>query len=244
VLLADLAEVVSASDFVLSVVPPESAMPTACALAAAAARTARPPLVVDLNATAPVTLAAIAATLREAGVDIVDGSISGPPPWRDDTTRMYLSGPRAQEIADLGFAGVDVRIVGSALGTASAVKMSTASVYKGVSLLLTHALVTARAYGTLPEVIDDLGRHFPELMKAPEWQLASAASKSRRFVGEMHEIATTQESVGLPSALFEAIAASYEAISSSAAANATPEQAARTTSLDEVLAAIAPPRPD
>ncbi len=242
-LLPDLVELVAASDVVLSVVPPGEAVATASAIASAAARAGRRPLVADLNATSPATLGTAAAALREAGIDLVDGSISGSPPWRPGMTRIYLSGPRAHEIAELGFDGVEVRIVGAELGTASALKMSTASVYKGIALLLTHALVTARAFGTLAEVLDDLGRHFPELMDAPEVRLASAASKSSRYVAEMREIAATQGAAGLPASVFEAIAEAYEAISSSPAADATPEQAARVADLDAVLAAIAPIRP-
>jgi 3-hydroxyisobutyrate dehydrogenase-like beta-hydroxyacid dehydrogenase len=242
-LLPDLAAVVDASAVVLSVVPPGEAVATARAIAAAAARSGRRPLVADLNATSPATIVAAAAALREAGIDLVDGSISGSPPWRPGMTRIYLSGPRAQEIADLGFDGVDVRIVGDRIGSASALKMSTASVYKGIALLLTHALVTARAFGTLAEVIDDLSRSFPELLAAPEIRVASAASKSHRYVAEMREIAATQGAAGLPTSVFEAMAEAYEAISSSDAAHATPEQAAQAAKLDEVLAAIAPIRP-
>jgi 3-hydroxyisobutyrate dehydrogenase-like beta-hydroxyacid dehydrogenase len=238
----DLVDLVAASDVVLSVVPPGSALATAGAIASAAAQSARRPLVVDLNATSPVTVEAVAGTLRNAGVDLVDGSISGSPPWQPGMTRIYLSGPRAEEIAALGFDGVDVRVIGTELGTASALKMSTASVYKGVALLLTHALVTARAYGTVADVIDDLGRVFPELAEHPEVRIASAASKSHRYVDEMREIAMTQASAGLPSAVFEAIAGAYEAISLSPAAQATPEQATQAATLDEILAAIAPTR--
>jgi 3-hydroxyisobutyrate dehydrogenase-like beta-hydroxyacid dehydrogenase len=242
-LLPDLTAVVAASDVVLSVVPPGEAVTTARAIASAAARSGRRPLVADLNATSPATLATAAAALREAGVDLVDGSISGSPPWQPGITRIYVSGPRAREIAELGFDGVDLRIVGDGLGTASALKMSTASVYKGVALLLTHALVTARAFGTLEEVVDDLGRHFPELLDAPAIRIASAASKSHRYVAEMREIAATQAAAGLPASVFEAIAEAYEAISSAPAAQTTPEQAARAVDLDEVLAAVAPVGP-
>ena len=188
-------------------------------------------------------LDAVAAVLREGGLDLVDGSISGGPPWDAGMTRLYLSGPRAQEVADLAFDGVAVRILGAELGTASALKMSTASVYKGIALLLTHALVTARAYGTVPDVIEDLRRVFPDLADEPAVRLALAASKADRYVAEMREIAATQASAGLPPAVFEAIAAAYEAISASPGAQATPEEAARATELEAVLSAIAPTRP-
>jgi 3-hydroxyisobutyrate dehydrogenase-like beta-hydroxyacid dehydrogenase len=239
-LLPDLREVVAASDVVLTVVPPGEAVAAARAVATAAKHTTQRPLVVDLNATSPTTLDTVADALREAGLELVDGSISGAPPWEPGSTRIYLSGPRAEETARIGFDGVDVRVVGKDLGTASALKMSTASVYKGVALLLTHALVTARAYGTVSAVIDDLGTVFPELLEAPEVRLASAASKAHRYVAEMREIAQTQESAGLPPDVFEAIAVAYEAISRSPAAGLTPEQAAGAARLADVLTAIAP----
>ena len=239
-LRSDLADVVAASEIVLSVVPPGNALETARAIAQAAAQTGHRPLVVDLNAISPTSLLGVERALGEAGVDLVDGSISGPPPWQEGTTRIYLSGPRAREIAALGFDGVDVRVIGSELGKASALKMSTASMYKGISLLLIHALVTARAHGTVDEVVDDLRGHFPELLSRPELPLASAASKSRRFVAEMHEIAETQAAAGLPPGVFEAIADAYEAISASPAAQETPEGAASVARLDDLLAGIAP----
>ena len=95
-------------------------------------------------------------TARALGVD-VDGSISGPPPTGGGTTRIYLSGPRAGEVAALPFDGVEVVVVGDEVGAASAVKMSTASVYKGSVALLTQALRAADHYGVLEHVLADLG---------------------------------------------------------------------------------------
>src|SRR4029079_6280928 len=82
---------------------------------------------------------------------------SGPPPQQAGTTRIYLSGPRAPEVAALPFDGVDVIVVGDEAGAASAVKMSTASVYKGSIALLGQALRAADHYGVLDQVLSDLG---------------------------------------------------------------------------------------
>jgi 3-hydroxyisobutyrate dehydrogenase-like beta-hydroxyacid dehydrogenase len=243
-LVSDLAALVTACDVVLSVVPPGSALATARGIAAAAAQTGRRPLVADLNAIAPETAQAVAALIGEAGLELVDGSISGPPPWQQGTTRVYLSGARAGVIAALTLDGVDVRIVGGEVGAASAVKMCTASVYKGTSLLLTHALVTARAHGVLADVVGDLSVDFGDLIAAADRNIARSAAKARRFVAEMQEIAATQASAGLPPAVFSAIAEAYDAISRSTAGQATPEQAAGADRLDSILAAVSPPRPE
>ena len=239
-LLPNLVAVVEASDVVLSVVPPAEAPAVAAAVAdAIASSAAAPPLVVDMNAVSPGTLDGIAATVAAGGGELVDGAISGPPPWRSGTTRVYLSGARAQAIAELGFAGVEVQVVGGRSGMASALKMCTGSVYKGTALILTHALLTARANGVLEGALDDLRRELPELMDGAERWLAGSAAKSERYVGEMREIAATQRAAGLPPSVFDGIAEAYQRISRTAAAAATPEQAARAERLEEVLEGMA-----
>jgi 3-hydroxyisobutyrate dehydrogenase-like beta-hydroxyacid dehydrogenase len=239
-LLPNLMAVVEASDVVLSVVPPAEAPAVAAAVAdAIASSAAAPPLVVDMNAVSPETLEGIAAAVAAGGGELVDGSISGPPPWQPGTTRVYLSGARAPEIAELGFAGVEVRVVGGGPGMASALKMCTGSVYKGTALILSHALLTARANGVLEGALDDLRRELPELMDGAERWLAGSAAKSGRYVGEMREIAATQRAAGLPPSVFQGIADAYQRISKTAAAAATPEQAARAERLEEVLEGMA-----
>ena len=236
-LLPDLGSLLDVADVVLSIVPPEAAASVARDVATATAQSARP-VFVELNAVAPATALRIEAELGSAGVEVVDGSISGPPPWRPGTTRLYLSGPRAAEVAALPFDGVDAIVVGDQVGAASAVKMSTASVYKGTSALLAHALLAADANGVLEHVLDDLRAGSPELVAKVERRLASAASKSPRYVAEMHEIAATQAAAGLTPSLFEAIAQVFSALSASELARSAPEDLPRDMTLDNVLARL------
>lgn len=232
--LRSLDEVVGEADVVVSIAPPEAARAIAAELARAASSTGARPLVADLNAIAPATAGAIRDELADVGLDLVDGSISGPPP-RKPGTRVYLSGERAEEIAELPFDGVERIVVGAEVGAASAVKMSTASVYKGTSALLAHALLAAHANGVLPPVLDDLRAGSPELVGNVERRLASAASKSARYVGEMNEIATSQEAAGLTPALFEAMAEIYAAVATSELARSTPEEIPADLVLEDVL---------
>ena len=87
--VGSLAQLLREADVVLSVVPPGAAVEVAAEIAARAG-SARP-LVVDLNAVAPPTVLRIETTLAAAGLEAVDGSISGPPPHTHGTTRVYLS---------------------------------------------------------------------------------------------------------------------------------------------------------
>ena len=232
-LLPDLAAVIRETEVVLSIVPPEAARRAADAVVRTAKETGRAPLLVELNAVAPATALEIASKL-----ELVDGSISGPPPWKAGTTRVYLSGPRATEIAKLPFDGVDLIVVGDAVGAASAVKMSTASVYKGSTAILLQALRAAHANGVLEHVLADLRTGAPELVANVERRLASAAAKSGRYVGEMHEIAATQSAAGLTPALVEALAEVYAALAKTPAARRAPEEIPQVETLEELLRSI------
>ncbi len=229
--LPDLDAVVREADVVLSIAPPGRAEAIAGSIGEAARRTSARPLVVDLNAISPSTARRIEEALAAAGLELVDGSISGPPPGRPGTTRIYLSGARAAEVAALPFTGVDTIEVGDEVGTASAVKMCTASVYKGSVALLTQALLTARANGVLGHVLDDLG----ELADGAARTIARAATKSERYVAEMHEIAATQAAAGLTPELFEAMATHYAALAERPLAQRDAESIAPHPELDDVL---------
>ncbi|MDX6437698.1 MAG: hypothetical protein QOF45_281 [Gaiellaceae bacterium] len=238
-LLPDLDAVVRESSLVLSIVPPGDAGATAAAIAAAAGRTDSRPLVADWNAVSPATARALAQLLAEAGLELVDGSISGGPPRADYRTRIYLSGPSAAELAVAAPSWLDVRVVGDEIGLASAVKMCTASMYKGSTALLAHALLTAHAHSVLPQVLDDLGDSFPRQIEGAARLLALSATKAGRFVDEMHEIAATQADAGLTPALFEAMAEVYGAVARSSLAAEAPEAIAAEPELEDILARIA-----
>jgi 3-hydroxyisobutyrate dehydrogenase-like beta-hydroxyacid dehydrogenase len=213
-LLLTVAGVVEAADVVLSIVPPDQAEPVAAVLGGAR-------LLADLNAVSPATARRISAE--------VDGSISGPPPGAPGTTRIYLSGPRAGEVAALPFEGVEVIVVGREVGAASAVKMSTSSVYKGSTAVLAQALRAADYHGVLDHVLADLG----DLAEASGSRIARAAAKSGRYVGEMREIGAAQAAAGLDPGLFEAMARVYAQIAATPAGRAAPEEV--DSNLAEVL---------
>jgi 3-hydroxyisobutyrate dehydrogenase-like beta-hydroxyacid dehydrogenase len=127
-LLPDLAAVVETAEVVLSIVPPEAAPKVAGDVLQACRDQDVRPLLVDLNAIAPATALRIETAAATTGCEVVDGSISGPPPWQAGTTRVYLSGERAEKVAVLPLDGAEWIVVGSEVGSASAVKMEMASV--------------------------------------------------------------------------------------------------------------------
>ena len=230
--VGSLESLVREADVVLSVLPPGAAVDVAAEIAACAG-SARP-LVVDLNAVGPTVVLRIAAVLASAGIDAVDGSISGPPPHTRGTTRIYLSGARAPEAAALPLEGVDRVVVSDVVGAASAVKMCTASVYKGRVAVLTQALRAAHAHGVLEPVLGDLaetGAADPEHAGAT---VGRASAKAWRYVAEMEEIAATQAAAGLTPDLFRAFATVYAELAHRAVAGA-PEDVPDDIALETVL---------
>lgn len=232
--LPDLDAVVAASDVVVSICPPAAASDVLDDVLAASARTGSTPLLADLNALAPMTVERLAGRAAGAGLDLVDGAVSGPPPRPGGRTLLYLSGAGAERLA-LESDGLRARVVGDRPGVASAVKMCTGSVYKGTTALWAQALQTAYHYGVLEPVLDDLRASFPETEARAATLVANVASKSARFVAEMEQIAETQASAGVSRELFDGMAAVYRRLATTPLAQLTPEESAAVDDLRTVL---------
>jgi 3-hydroxyisobutyrate dehydrogenase-like beta-hydroxyacid dehydrogenase len=233
--LPTLDDVLATADVVLTVTPPGAALAAARSIAAAAAgHSGHAPIIADLNAISPTTVARIAATL--APLDLVDGSISGPPPTVRAGARLYLSGPRAQVVAGLPWRHVTPVVVDDRLGSASAVKMCTASVYKGLTGLYAQAMRTAAHHRVLDHVLADLRSGGLDPVAA----VATAATKAGRYVPEMREIAATQAGAGLPAELFETYAQIWAAVATGALAAGDPETVDRSLTAERVVQGISP----
>jgi len=126
------------------------------------------------------------------------------------------------------------------VGTASAVKMCTASVYKGTHALWLQALETAATLGVTDLVLTDLAGEFPQLAAGAARSIATAASKSARFVAEMEQISATQGEAGASPELFAGVAAVYRRVAVTELAALTPEHAREEADLRSVLRRLAP----
>src|SRR4051794_10553389 len=80
---------------VVSVCPPHAALDVARAVAGYRG------VFVDANAVSPATAVEIGRVVEGGGARFVDGGIVGPPPERAGTTRAYLSGAAAPDVAAL-----------------------------------------------------------------------------------------------------------------------------------------------
>ena len=204
--LTDLGEVASWSQAVISVCPPAAAHQVATDVVAAGFTG----LYIDANAVSPATVQRIAATVTEAGGEIVDGGIVGLPPRQEGTTRLFLSGPRANEVADWFAGGVlGTVVLPGGVGDASALKASYAGWTKASTALLVAVRAHARAAGVEDALLEEWDRSQPGLRDRSDGALARLLSTAWRYEGEMAEIATSMDDHGIPAEFHDGAAAVY-----------------------------------
>lgn len=202
-----VAALVARSELVLSVVPPQFALQTAVAVAAAGFSG----VYVDANAIAPGSATEVATTVTSSGARFVDGGIVGSPPVREGTTRLYLSGPSAAVVAGL-FSGTPVEaiVLGDEPTSASALKVAYAAWTKGSAALLLAAHELAVRAGVAGALEAEWERSQPALAGRLESARASAATKGWRWTPEMHEIAAAMRACDLPPGFHQAAARIFE----------------------------------
>jgi 3-hydroxyisobutyrate dehydrogenase-like beta-hydroxyacid dehydrogenase len=204
---ADLVDGLRGADVVVSVCPPDAVLDVATAVVGSGFTGAY----LDANAVAPSTARQVADVLRAAGARPVDGGIVGPPATRPGTTRLYLSGAGAQEVADL-FTGslLEPVVIDGPIGAASATKVAYAAWTKGSAALLLAVAAYAEQEGVPDVLAAEWARSQPELADRLVRTAAGSGPKAWRFVGEMADSAHAFADVGLPAAFGEAAANIYE----------------------------------
>jgi 3-hydroxyisobutyrate dehydrogenase-like beta-hydroxyacid dehydrogenase len=217
------------SAVVLSVCPPQAAAKLAHQLMATGFRGT----FVDCNAIAPASAREIARVVEAAGAIYVDGGLIGPPARSAGSTRLYLSGARASQVASLFDGGpLEAIALDEGVATASALKMAFAAYTKGSTALLIAIRALARSEGVEAALLDEWAISQPTLAAASEGGARATARKAWRFEAEMHEIASSFAAAGLPDGFHRAAAEIYRRV-------APLEQAADAPTLDDVLARVA-----
>jgi 3-hydroxyisobutyrate dehydrogenase-like beta-hydroxyacid dehydrogenase len=202
-----LAELLAASEIVVSVCPPHAALDMAEAVAGFAG------VYVDANAISPRTAAEVAARVERGGAHYVDGGIIGPPPRRPGTTRLYLSGTDAPQVAAvLERSWFEPLIVEGAAGAASALKMAYAAWTKGAQALILAARSLARESGVEAALVAEWELSQPDAGDRSRDAAFMASRKAWRWMGEMHEIAASMTDAGLPPGFHEAAAELYSRV--------------------------------
>jgi 3-hydroxyisobutyrate dehydrogenase-like beta-hydroxyacid dehydrogenase len=193
-------------DMIISVCPPHAAEEVARSVLEAGFRG----LFLDANAISPQRAIKIGQLLKVNNIRFVDGGIVGGPAWRPKETWLYLSGKYSDEIAGCFLNGpLEIKIMADEIGKASALKMCYAAYSKGTTALLAAILAAAQSLDVRDELYELWEMDNADLVEQANRRVTRAPSKAWRFEGELLEIASTFQNVGLPGAFHEAAAEIY-----------------------------------
>lgn len=205
--VGEVATLCERSDVVISICPPAAAEDVADQVAGSGFRGTY----VDANAISPAT----SLRIRDKFERYIDGGVIGPPATSPGTTRMYLAGPGAAELASVWTAGaLDVVAIGESADTAaaSALKMAYAGWTKGQSALLLAVNALAEHAGVLDVLRQEWDISQPGLVERSQRVGPAVSRKAWRFAGEMAEISDTMDAAGLPSGFHGAAGELYAAL--------------------------------
>lgn len=231
---------VQESEMILSILVPAQARNAAEKIAAEIKEKQHDLIFVDCNAISPMTIREIGRIIEDAGGRFVDVSIIGGPPSRTGgQTYFYASGPAAETFGELSRFGLDVRVISQTIGDASAIKMCYSAISKGMSAIHIEVLTAAKVLGISEPMKKELIRRQPKLYERMKKKLPTVPAKSRRWVGEMEEMAATFDQVGLTPKIFQGAADIYRFLGKTTLAEQTPENRDPAMDLEKIISSIA-----
>ncbi len=203
-----LAEAVAPARIILSLVTADQTLMVAQAAAAFVQPGSH---YLDMNSAAPPTKQAAAAAIMAAGGHYVDVAVMAPVEPARLAVPLLISGGGADAAANLlgqlGFS--QRRIVGPAVGRASAIKMIRSVMVKGIEALTAEMLLASEAAGVTDEVLASLGA---DAAARADYSLDRMLSHGTRRAAEMVESAKTLTALGVEPLLTRGIIARHSAI--------------------------------
>ena len=183
-------EAIAAADIILSIVPPSEALALAERLAPAMKATGKKPLYIDCNAISSEMAKRVGAVVAATGTPFADGGIIGGPPRAGyDGPSVFVAASPAGSLEPLARCGLVVKPLDGPVGAASALKMSYASITKGLTAIASASIIAAAKYGASDALFAELSASQKGLLPAIQRSVPDMFPKAYRFVGEMEEIA-------------------------------------------------------
>lgn len=227
------------SDLIMSVMNPGAALEFAREAAEAIRAQSRKPLFIDCNAVAPDTMREIEAAITGAGSRCLDGGLIGPPPRGGAKVNLYVSGPGAADMEQVGNDKLVVHVLSEKLGDASAVKMCYSAFNKGTQGLILETLMAAQRLGVYEQVEKQLLSSRADMYESVLKSLPMLPPKAYRWVPEMHEIARTFQGVRMTPRIFQGEADMFELVAATALGRETPENRDRNRTGKDVIRQLA-----
>ncbi|KAF8317150.1 6-phosphogluconate dehydrogenase C-terminal domain-like protein [Clavulina sp. PMI_390] len=214
-----LGELIASTDILISILPPGEAIPFVREALTYIQRLldhGAHYTLVDCNALAPATTRMMAELVEaESAATFVDGSIVGLPPREGHSPAFYFSS-KGDGAAKLGKQlegwGLITHVLDGGVGAASALKMSHASMTKGLIGLVALSMLGANANSVLPPLLAEISQTNKDAFAWVPFAAAELPKRSYRWVAEMQQIGSYYAEVGVPEGkeLFEGIAKLYE----------------------------------
>lgn len=201
---SDAAAALSGANVVLSLVTADQA---AGAAQACAAHLQPGTLWCDMNSVAPATKRAAALAIGAGGGRYVDVAVMAPVDPARLNVPLLIAGPYANEgmaaLRALGFA--KTRVVGDAVGQASAIKLCRSIMVKGLEALSAEMVLAASSAGVLDEVLAslDASEKHVSWRSRTDYNLDRMMLHGRRRSAEMAEAAAMLQHLGIPPLMSE-----------------------------------------
>ena len=128
--------------------------------------------------------------------------------------------------------------MGEEIGQASGLKMCYAALTKGTSAVMIELLTGAKRMGLFDSLIGELEKSQPGRLEMMQG-LTNVPNRSRRWIGEMEEIAKTFGDLGLTPKIYEGAADIYRLVGGTELADETPETRDKDRTLDQLVEVVA-----
>ena len=229
---------VEQADLILSILVPDQAVTVAQQVAAAMRSSGKHAVYAECNAVSPQTTRKIESIITEAGGQYVDGGIIGGSPTRGTPPRFYVSGEYTDVVAGLDGKGITVKPIGKEVGRASGIKMCYAALTKGTSTLQSALLSAAESMNLTDELIAEFEFSQPDALRQMNNGISRLPPNAHRWIGEMLEIASTFEHLGVTPSFHQGAAEMYRLLSQTPYASEAPENADKSRPTRDTIRAV------
>ena len=229
---------VEQADLILSILVPDQAVTVAQQVAAAMRSSGKHAVYAECNAVSPQTTRKIESIITKAGGQYVDGGIIGGSPTRGTPPRFYVSGEHTDVVAGLDGKGITVKPIGKEVGRASGIKMCYAALTKGTSTLQAALLSAAESMNLTDELIAEFEFSQPDALRQMNNGISRLPPNAHRWIGEMLEIASTFEHLGVTPSFHQGAAEMYRLLSRTPYASETLENADKSRPTRDTIRAV------
>ena len=193
--LSNLAEVVAASQVLISLVPPTASVELAESVVAC--NPAPGMIFVDANSGSVEQIGQIEQLIDSVDAKLVDASIHGGAHRLSEIGVIYLSGKAAEVIEQIFISVLRVRTLGDAPGTATRLKILLGGVSKGLNALFLEVGSIACRDGMLDSFLDECQTFYPAIMQAVDRMLPTYPRHAGRRVSELEHVERLASDHGL-----------------------------------------------